>query len=212
LFHSYLKPEITLDLPTQKRLIRKLLAIIKNLKSPIERQNWLRNLSRCSGVSEDVLIEEMNMLKIKKTAQVESFVENVFNNDRKERLELIAEKLILLSLYKEEFLSLLKSHLDYLPKTFQEMIQNPSKIPDYLKLKASYDLSSKNDSFLKEEFEELLVNLKLEFLKGKQKELKENIQLIQAQNDEIALEEALQKFHLITVEIHQTKQKTLKKI
>lgn len=209
LIYSYFKSEPISDLAVQKRLIRKFLAIINNLKSPIEKQNWLKNLSYHTGVSEEILIEEMNMLKIKKKAQFESFVEEV-NNNKKERLELIAEKLIVISLYKEEFLKYLKTQMSYLPAAFQEMIQNPYKIPDSFKLKASYEYESvvkKSDEDLKEEFEELLINLKLEFLKEQQRELKKNIQLIQSKNDEMALEEALQKFHSITLEIHQLTKK-----
>ncbi len=203
LFYSYLKPDVPLDLPTQKRSIRRLLGIIKRFKSPIEKQNWVRNLARHAGVSEDALIEEMNMLKIREAPQLESFTAETINN-KKERLERIAEQLIMISLHREEFWPALKAQLSYLPPSFRELVENPTeKIPDYLKLQASYEVSNKDDEILKKEFEELLIHLKIESLRRKREELRKDIQLIQARGDETALEEALQTFHTVTTEIHQ---------
>lgn len=203
LFNVYLPKNKEVDLPVQKRLVRKLLSIIKKIKSPVEQQIWVKNLARHAGLSESVLIEELSLLKVKEAPAFSSTAEPQFNG-KKDRLERIAEQMIMVAVQREEFWPEVKAHCRYLPAAFRQFAENSEKaIPDYLKLRATYELSGKDPDSLKDEFRELLVHLKIEHLKKERERLRQDIHLIQEKGDEPALENTLKLFKGVTAEIQQ---------
>lgn len=204
IFNAYLPSDKELDLPVRKRALRKILLIIKKIKSPIEQQTWVKNLARHAGLSEGVLLEELSMLKVKEAPVFKNPDFEAEFPDKKERLERIAEQLIMLALQREDFWPAIKTELQYLPVSFHSLVEAPAeKIPDYLRLRATYELGGKDEDLLKEEFEELLLHLKIESLKRNREKVRQDIRLIQERGSEAELEEALKLFHRLTAQIHQ---------
>lgn len=196
LFNFYLSEN--LNLSEKKRILRRLLFLLKFLKSAIERENWLKKLALKSGVSETSLIEEMNLLKEKNVKNFSNFDINFKNFNEKNRYDLILEKILLFFVYNEEFLKRLDEIKPYL---FNE-IDFEGDYFNFLKLKATYELEGKDLNILKEEFEILINSLKLEFLKIKREEIRKQIKQAELKKDEVALDNLAKIFHDITIEIN----------
>ncbi len=195
LFNLYLKED--LNLSEKKKIVRKLLFLIKFLKSSIEKENWLKKLALKSGISETSLIEELNLLKEKKVKNLADLEINFSHLTEKNRYDLILEKILLFIFYDDEFL---KRFEEIKPFLFNEINLNDDSF-NYLKLKASYELKDKDFNLLKEEFEALIKFLKLEFLKIKREEIRKQIKQAEALKDEQALDNLTKIFHDITIEI-----------
>ena len=194
------------DVISQKRILCHLLSKIKQVKSAVEQQAWLKELAKHSGVSETALAVELDSLSTAKISTNEP-VETTNQVIKTDRINLISERLILLALTYDDFFSILKKHRKYFPEALKAVINKPADAADLLKLRSSYEIKDYNIDNAKHEFEELLKYLKVEFLKKKNLELKQEIKLAQEQGNDRVLASKLKDFNNITKEINQLSQK-----
>ncbi|MEK7555467.1 MAG: DNA primase [Patescibacteria group bacterium] len=197
------------DLSEFKKNLRIVLGKIKNLASSIEKSHWLKNLSLKTGIEEKALTEEMEQLKIipnsqflisKQTLNSKSYILN-------SRIELIAQRLVTLTVEKKKFQKEIKEYFEYLPLDYQiiyKSLINKSHINEK-RLSDSAELISLHSGFepqdeekTEKEFYELLKHLKFEFMKEKKQSLAKLIKEAEIAGDENKLKKALKEFDEIS--------------
>ena len=166
LFNFYLQDN--LDWPTKKRNLRQLLHHLKNIKSALEQSHWLKELSTKAGVEEKILAQELVNIKIRTTATADEKIKET-EITKPSRRELVCQKLLALTKIKPEFVSVLDEIRGYFPANWQE--------PDLLDLRGSYEFSDFDEKMLQKEFQELIKQLKIEFLKQQNRQLQTEIKL-----------------------------------
>ena len=224
-FDRYLNKQLTtnnqqlttkINLSEFKKNIRIVLLKIKNLASAIEQAHWLKELSSKIGVKEDVLLEELSQLKKSNLSENAlrqlAPIKQTFAPTRR---DLIAERLIGLLMLNENFLSIISDHFVYLPNDYLmiiESVKNRQK-PNEERLLEKLNLislrssaeSSLDEEKIKNELNELLRQLKTEYLKEKRSELAELIKKTEnakgvGQEKEISI--ALEEFDRVSKLIH----------
>ena len=224
-FDRYLNKQLTtnnqqlttkINLSEFKKNIRIVLLKIKNLASAIEQAHWLKELSSRIGVKEDVLLEELSQLKKSNLSENAlrqlAPIKQTFAPTRR---DLIAERLIGLLMLNENFLSIISDHFVYLPNDYLmiiESVKNRQK-PNEERLLEKLNLislrssaeSSLDEEKIKNELNELLRQLKTEYLKEKRSELAELIKKTEnakgvGQEKEISI--ALEEFDRVSKLIH----------
>ncbi|KKU91184.1 MAG: primase protein [Candidatus Jorgensenbacteria bacterium GW2011_GWA1_48_11] len=185
----------TLGIAERKRILRHLLAKISNVRSPVEQNIWLKELAQASGIAESALTAELNDLPKAKEETAEAAVaENTAN-----RQDLIATRLLALAFAKDSYLSLLQERLQWLPAVYQSVLQNPKEKAEIFELRSTFEFSDATEDKLEWEFNELMRNLELEFLK------KERSVIQEAMQSEGGNSEAMQKFHDLSKRIDELK-------
>lgn len=191
-----------------KKNIRIVLAKIKNLSSPIEKNHWIKELSQKIDMSEQALMEEMEQAKnpIIPTfsATKEEAIQSQYGNSRTRR-EMISERIFILFLADGEFKLSIEKNSKYLPPIYQEIFKkisgaeienNPeiNKQIDLLSMKAGVESGNFTEEKLKKELAELLKQLKQEYCKEKQNDLAKAIKQAEKTKDENKLQELLKQF------------------
>ncbi len=201
LFNFYLDGEQ--DWSAKKRNLRHLLQHIKNLESHIEQSHWLKELSLKSGIEEKILARELAVIKVKTSGRLSGPEETETTEKVKpSRLDLVCQKLLSLILSKPEFLPAVIQNRDYFPDNWKGFLDNPSPPPPLLDLRSAYEFSDYDEAMLKKELQELIKQLKLEFLKNQSRQLQEEIKSAQKNNDKNLLENILRKFQATSQEIN----------
>ncbi len=203
LFQIYL-PSEEVEFVEKKRILRRLLLLIKKIKSPIEKQNWIKKLASYTKFSENALIEELNLIKEpKKIVELSKINLEEFQN-KKERIERIAEEILLFAIYKNEFFEIIKERIDYFPSSFKNYLLEPEKIPDHLRLRAFYELDKRDQNDLNNELRKLLIYLEIEALKKERENLQKEILRLKEEKGEEAeeLDELFKNFHHLTQKIN----------
>ncbi|MDP3014800.1 MAG: DNA primase [bacterium] len=172
-----------------KKNIRIILGKIKNLTSPVERGYWLKELSLKTKIEEKALAEEMAQFNARTNADykrtntdsqyksVSSPYESVLS-----RRELIAQRMISLIMIKEDFQSQLEEYFGYLPDDYSIILKSllkREKLSDerlsglfnLISLRSSFEASIIDEDKIDAEFQEILRNLHLEYLKDKRQGL-----------------------------------------
>ncbi len=187
------------DLVAKKRKIYYFLNIIQKLRNPIDRQFGLRHLAIRSDSREETLTQELERLK--KTETGEMPVAEKEKELKKDRSDLIAERIILLALAEEALMVDLKKSFEYLPAAFQAVVEDPadSLIQD-LRMKATYELGDWDKEKMKSEFDSLLLNLRLEYLKTARKKIQGEIKSLPTDSGG-GLKDQMQAFSKISQEI-----------
>ena len=224
-FDRYLNKQLTtnnqqlttkINLSEFKKNIRIVLLKIKNLASAIEQAHWLKELSSRIGVKEDVLLEELSQLKKSNLSENAlrqlAPIKQTFAPTRR---DLIAERLIGLLMLNENFLSIISDHFVYLPNDYLMIIEsvknrqkpNEERLLEKLNLISLHSSteSSLDEEKIKNELNELLRQLKTEYLKEKRSELAELIKKTEnakgvGQEKEISV--ALEEFDRVSKLIH----------
>lgn len=227
-FDRYLNKQLTTDnqqlttkinLSELKNNIRIILNKIKNLASAIERAHWLKELSLITEMKEEVLLEELSQLKNPNLSENN----RIFSlqpipkkqADAPKRSDLIAERLIGLLMANGNFLSTINENIAYLPNDYLiivESIKNRQKPKEerllekmnLISLHSSTELPSDEEK-IKKEFDELLRQLKTEYLKEKRNELSKLIKKsenIKGANQEKEISVALKEFDKVSKLIH----------
>jgi len=194
------------DFSEIKKNIRFVLSKIKNISSPIEKSHWLKELANRTKMDEKALMEEMEKLTglfSKKT--VEMVQNETFS--QKDRLELIADRVISIAMAQEPMFIKISDYADYLPKEhcliYQQLkdkvqAEDPGtvKMLDSLSLRSGFELELfENDlDKLSKEFESLLLNLKAEYLKKERENLMLMISEAEKAGDGEKLGNLLKKF------------------
>lgn len=204
LFDLYftVKSKETRGIAAKKRLIRHFLSKIKNVKSAVEQDVWIKELARRSNVSETALFSELANLPAVSGAAFEEQVTGDGNSNR-ERIDLVAERLLSLAFAKrEKFLPLLTEKREWLPLVYQSIINNPAddKI-GILEMRSSFEFMNADEESLGNEFSVLLNHLEMEFLKKELGIFSQKIRLAEDNGDEKELDEIMAKFNQVAQRI-----------
>ena len=151
-----------------KRALRLVLGKIKNVYSPVEQGQWLKELGRRTGIAEQLLSAEMQNLK--SVATVGAMADR---DDAQEQIlsrkEKISDQLINLAFLKKEFFDELSKDLDFLPESHRQILLAESKnINDVVLLRSSLALAEKDEIKGATQFRDLLWQLKLIYWREKQ--------------------------------------------
>ena len=209
-FHKYLSPAT--DSKIRKNNLRTILGKIKAIFSPIDRNHWLQELSRKSGVSEAVLLEELELIKSPVT-QVKAEETVIMPSEKISRRSLIAQRLLGIMLHLKSDLRALEEHMRYFPAEYASVYNNflsgkaelkqedLGEIMNAISLRFSFENQTIGAGDLQKEKELLLRQIKIEFLKEKQKEIGDLIDRLEKSGDELKLAEAMQQYAALSKEL-----------
>ncbi len=166
-----------------KKNIRVILGKIKILSSAVERAHWLKELSLKTGVDERALAEEMIALKSEIQNTKSGTITQLPNYPiTRTRRELIAQRLIGLAMIRENFHNQIREYYDYLPEEYLMILKSLFEkvkleneqlvnLLNIISLRSSFEASVLDEEKIDDEFQELLRQLRLEYLKEKRKNL-----------------------------------------
>jgi hypothetical protein len=218
-FYKYLlKKEGEVDFQKIKKNLRTVLSKIKSLTSPIEKNHWIKELGNISKLEESVLMEEMENIK---EVQNSSFIleegleilEQEFS-----RRDLICQRLIGLAMNDKELNEKLNDYLNYFPDLYQKIYNPPvggekiegalEKVSELVSLRFSFENYGLEENKLKEEFDQLVKELKLDYLKEKQQKTKKEIDALEKSGNDKDLAEKVKEFDSVSREMHNMKADT----
>lgn len=197
--HAFADPATAKDVAAKKRAVRHVLEKIARIKSPVEREVWVRETSREAGVGEPALADELSTIEIRPGA---GNAQGGPGRPKEEapargRIGLIAERLLVLAFANETFSAILEKNKGLLPEAYRTLLNAPerSERREMLKMRASYEYSGQSEAALTKEFNELLHELELETLKSGQEELKLAIRAAERRGDDEGLTKAMEEFN-----------------
>jgi len=215
-FEKYLPLVNKGDFSEIKKNIRFVLSKIKDISSPVEKSYWLKELANRTKIDEKVLIEEMEKLPALISKKIAGMVQNE-TSSQKDRLELIADRVISIAMAQESLFMKISDYVDYLPKKHRliyEHLRNKIQIDDSetaemlnsLSLRSGFELElfENNLDKLSAGFENLLLNLKTEYLKKEREKLALMISEAEKTGDGEKLENLLKKFDELSKMIQNT--------
>jgi hypothetical protein len=186
---------------------------IKILISPVERAHWLKELSLRTKIKEKVLAEEMEQLKIQiNTDKIQINTENIHKNHLNNltqsaisRRELIAQRLASLLVVKQNLFYQLGEYLNYLPDDYLAILKYLTEhtelrekrlieLLNLIHLRSSFEFQIFDEEKLENEFQELIQQLRLEYLKEKRQGLIRLIKDSEERGDEDELANCLKEF------------------
>jgi len=185
----------------EKRLLRYLLQLIKKVKSAVEQSSLIRELAKFSDISEAILLSEMSEIPDEKVSSHELKDQEDKTKVFRERINLIADRLLAIAFSKDDFFEKTKAYVEFLPPIFKEVFNNP-KSPEAAKFQMLSSLiQSEDQKKINEEFNELLNELQIEFYKKELANLKSH--KIKGENEE-NLEESskLEKIQFLSKKIN----------
>ncbi len=211
-----------INLSEFKNNLRIILGKIKILASPIEKQHWLRELSLKTRVKEEALAEEMEQLKIQNpirrlTDQIPRLRQDfggqaISKQIPLSRIELIAQKIIGILTIKEDLHPHIKSHLDYFPETYSviarsfvektEIGEHHADLLNMISLETSFDFQIIDEEKINREFQELIRQLQLEYLRDKRQILINSLKEAENEKDEQKIEIILREFDEMSKLMH----------
>jgi len=219
-FERYLKEKVKLELPEFKKKIRIVLAKIKNLASAVERAQWLKELSQRTKIEEKTLAEEMEQLKTLNYAEKNAELRR--NSPRQSasslresacsRRELICQRLISLAILDKDFQERINEHLDYFLEDYSlilKCLREEAKLEDerlnnllnLISLRSSFESSILDPEKIEKEFQELLHQLRIEYLKEKRQGLTGLIKEAEGTGDETKVASVLKEFNEVSKSI-----------
>jgi len=204
-----------LDLKKNKQNLKIVLSKIKNLASSIEKNHWIKKLSDISKISESVLMEEME--NIKETQALNSAKEDPLEEMETEfsRRDLICQRLIGLAMNDKDVKEKLAGYLEYFPEFYKDLysgkkLEGPlEKVAELISLRFSFENASLKEDDLKKEFEQLVHELKLNYLKEKQASLGREADELEKAGRESEWAEKAREHKAVTEEIHALKGKSI---
>ena len=205
LFDHYFNDEKPTSVIDRKKVVRHLLGIIGNVKSKVEQDMWVKELARYSGISEPALMIELEYTdrKDKKDEGGNKLTQE--STFPAERIDVIAKRLLLFAFAKEDFLAEVRKNGEFLPQPFRDIINNreDEKLA-LLELQSNHEIGNLDDGLAEKEFNELLRQLRIEFLKKRQTDLRGKIKLAEDResND---LPDLIGAFHGLAKEIDELK-------
>jgi hypothetical protein len=128
------------------------------------------------------------------------------NEKTASRMELIAERIVGLAIAREKFASVLKESEKFLPAEYLAAFKNISggknneaggelrEICDAVAMRSDFEFSALDEEKIQEEFEDLLKQLKKEYLKKRREELILAIRDAENKGEDKKVESALKEF------------------
>ncbi len=213
-FERYLKKKVKLELSELKKKIRIVLVKIKNLVSAVERAHWLKELAQRTKIEEKTLAEEMEQLKSGNRLNGE-LVNSKFIKIKTEQLtrrELICQRLISLTILDKDFQEKINEHLDYFLEDYSlilKCLKEEVKLEDerlnnllnLISLRSSFESSILDQEKIEKEFQELLHQLKIEYLKEKRQGLTGLVKEAEETGDETRVTSVLKEFDEVSKSI-----------
>lgn len=195
-----------LDMVEKKKTTRKMLKKIKNLQSSIDQDTWLKELSKYSGISETSLRIELE--DIEESRSYNDKKEETKDLTSEERIDLICQRLLVLSFTNDDFFSIVKKNIQLFPDKYQELIKQPTEEQaGYLEMKSTYETDKMKKDEVEKEIKDLLKHLEIENLKRKQLNLKEKMRKIDDKDSKKS--DILDKFQKIARKIDKLRQKSV---
>ncbi len=199
------------DIAEKKRVLRKMLLKIHNLKSKVEASEWLKVLSRYSGISEIALANELDNLPHQqavlsggKDKEILEAVESPLGP--RKRMDLISARLLSLVLTSPDLRLRLDSYEEWLPPEYRDILSSPEKEEGgFLELQGSYEFTDKGEEFLSQEFEELVKQLQIESLKHELEDLRKEIRLAEEKDESGKLSDIMVRVNVIARKINELK-------
>ncbi len=185
-FDRYLKEASATE---RKRNIRILLEKIRSVWSKIDQSVWLKELAYRTGMRESQLAEEMERLPDSPVRSLENNTETVSHTIDLPRpvlrRDILAERILSLAGVRTELGEKLLSYKEFMPSNYWEVYEytkgksNPgSKLEELLtiiSLRSSFELDILGEERVQGEFEKLLYELELEYLKEKQEQIRREV-------------------------------------
>jgi len=174
----------------RKRNIRVLLGKIRNIWSRIDQETWLRELSYRTGVTENRLVEEMERLPDAQSsgsnlAEPTSARQSGGLPKPVGRRELLAERILSLVGARMELDEQLASYKEFMPPAYLAVYEQSrsddgiggdlEEISTVISLRSSFELEMLGEGRIPGEFEKLLRELQLEYLKEQQEKMRQEI-------------------------------------
>lgn len=201
LFDYHFQPG--LDIVSRKRLTRQMLLKLKKLKSRVEEDLWLKELSRVSGISETALLGEFQNLPAENNISPPVAGAAPVNGPLA-RIDLIASRLFSIAFANEKLFANLNSLGRWLPLRFRSFLENPRAAETALwELQSSYEFGERSAPELEHEFGELLKQLQIESLKEQMEELRSELRQVEAKGDESALAAVMVRFNHLAQKINE---------
>ncbi len=164
------------DPAERKRIVRRMLALVRRFESSVERDMWLKELSRTSGVSENMLrMEFERALKAGASYGRDDGTRAEESVSGGRRIDRIARRLLLLAFLHESFYTEVRKHEEFFPAPYRELLSAPSDERGLLELESHYALTDVPREELEKELMELFRNLRIERLRARQREVKEEL-------------------------------------
>ncbi len=192
------------DIAEKKRVLRKMLSKIQGLRSRVEASEWLKELSRFSGISEVALSNELENLPLVEKSEPEAAA--VGAPAEKERMDLISARLLSLAFTNPVFRSNLTPYEEWLPARYRKILADP-KVEEggLFELRGSYEFADKDEEALTGEFNELVRQLQIESLKRELEELREEIRSAEAKGESGKLSDVIVRFNVVARKINELK-------
>ncbi|RJQ25276.1 DNA primase [Candidatus Parcubacteria bacterium] len=192
------------DLALKKRVVRHIIEILATIKSSIEQSEWMRELSRSSGIPETSLSEELEHIEHEKQDGKAEEVPMKEKHQFERRIDIIARQLTSLAFTNDEFRGIVLENKEFMPRPFLSVLENPgAESATVFQMQSTYLFGSADHEELKKEALELIKQLKLEYYKAIREALQREIKEAGVVGDEEKLLEATRKFQECTQKMHQ---------
>ncbi|NCN52897.1 DNA primase [Candidatus Wolfebacteria bacterium] len=210
-FYKYITK--TADDPkTKKQNIRIILTKIKNLSSAIDRDDWLKALSKLAKIDENVLSEEMDRISITRPKEIRDVDLNI-PSEGLSRLDVVIQRLFGVLLYRDK-LDKAKDYVKYFPARYAKVYENLlshkkgqvsdglAETMDMINLRFSFENQDLDDSKIDKEIDLLLKESKKEGIKERQRQMMKSIEILEDGEDEKELEKIKKNYRSLTEELN----------
>ncbi|MFA6365387.1 MAG: DNA primase [Candidatus Paceibacterota bacterium] len=208
LFKKYFSAEmVRSDLALKKRVVAHMLELILLVANSIERSEWMRELASASSISENALREEFEKLEEKKgNTEKEKEAPRGADSLHEDRTERIAKRLLALAFTNEALKGIISENKEYMPKVFSQMLEHPeAESAELFQMQSSYLFGTADEKDVRNECYELIKQLKLEYFKREQDDLKRSINAAEKSGDEAKFLEAMGKFQELSKKMNELK-------
>ncbi len=200
LFDHYFGARESMEIPEKKRILRHLLTKIKSVKSAVEQNIWIKELSKMSGIGENALLSELNSINEARKDSPEAPEASIPSEKR--RVDLISGRLLSIAFARQEFMPELKLKQQIFPAIYRPLLDNPKGDNAIMfDMRSSFEFANMSGEDVKKEFVELVRNLELEDLKGKRVALQEKTRARQGSLSETELGAHMSEFYEISKKI-----------
>ena len=205
LFERYFGNEkVRGDMAMKKRVIVHLLTLVSHLKSPVERDEWVRALSSASGVNESTLQEQMNEIAVPVVKKEE--VQSLQDSFEESRVSRIARQLVQIAFTSDELKGIILQNKEYMPRGFVDIIEHPeAESAGLSQMQSSYTFGSADAEEIRKECSELIKQLQLEFFKRAKEGAKDVLRAAEQEGDDEKFSSAMGKFQEFSKKINELK-------
>jgi DNA primase len=204
IFGVYFRPSVWSenDIPKQKRIIRHLLGMVKSLKSAVEENIWIKDLSKRSGISESALTEELGASE-EEPSYGGGESDGVGEVPLPDYVDAVAKRLVALALTNANFMDILKANSQLLPDAYQKMLADQGgEARGFLELQSAYEFANAEPDRLEKEFKDLMKRIQTVSLKDRQLSLKHALKRAQSVGDDDSVNKILNDFSDTTKQIN----------